>query len=173
MDTALTTVTRRRGSIDFSRPVEGAWRGAVGTLSGSLLTAAVAIVVLARPGLDLFPDAFVWFGCGLAMTLGSAGVSAALSGIERVVSFESTSATVREELRTRFGAGVRRRLAYEDCGSLGALREDLGGGASLWHLFLIDGRDGTAMEVGEFDSEAAMRNGVAAIAAIRPDIALG
>ena len=173
MEQTLTTVTRRRGSIDFSRPVDGAWRGAVGTLAGSLLTAAVAVVVMARPGFGLFPDAFVWFGCGLGIALGAAGVSAALSGIERVVSFEAASATVHEELRTRFGAGVRRHLAYEDCGSLGALREDLGGGASLWHLFLVDGRDGSAIEVGEFDSETAMRHGVAAIAAIRPDIALG
>lgn len=173
MEHVATTMKRRRGSVDFARPVDGAWRGAVGTLSGALLTAAVAVVVLARPGFDLFPDAFVWAGCGAAIALGSLGVSAALSGIERVVSFEAATATVVEELRTRFGAGVKRRLAYEECGTLGALREDFSGGASLWHLFLIDGRDGSAIEIGDFSDEATMRASAAAIAAVRPDIALG
>ena len=173
MEQLRTIVTRRRDAVDFARPVEGAWRGAVGTLSGALLTAAVSVVVLVRPGFDLFPDAFVWFGCGLAMTLGAAGVSAALSGIERVISFEGRSAAIVEEMRTRFGAGVRRHLAYEDCGALGALREDLASGRSLWHLFLIDGRDGSAIEIGDFSDEASMRASAAAIAAVRPDIALG
>lgn len=173
MEHVATRMSRRRGSIDFARPVDGAWRGAVGTLSGALLSAAVAVVVLARPGLALFPDAFVWAGAGAAIALGSFGVSAALSGIERVVSFEAATATVIEELRTRFGAGVKRRLGYEDCGSLGALREDFVGGGSLWHLFLIDGRDGSAIEIGDFSDEATMRASAAAIAAVRPDIALG
>ncbi len=173
MENGRTTITRGRGTIDFASPIDGAWRGAVGALGGALLTAAAAVVAMARPGLDLFPDAFVWFGSGLALALGAGGVSAALSGIERVVSFEVATASVIEELRTRFGAGVRRRLAYADCGTLGALREDLGAGRSLWHLFLIDGRDGSAMEIGDFDDEAAMRRGAAAIAAVRPDIVLG
>jgi hypothetical protein len=169
---AHTTVMQGKGSIGFAQPVEGAWRGAVGTLSGALLTAAVSVIVLARPGFDLFPDAFVWFGCGLSIALGSAGVTAALSGIERVVSFHGASASVVEELRTRFGTGISRHLSYEDCGSLGALREDVVGG-SVWHLFLIDARDGSAIEIGDFDSEEAMRRSAAAIAAVRPDIALG
>lgn len=173
MDSNDTIVTRRRGEIAFSRPVDGAWRGAVGTLSGALLTAAVSIVVLTRPGLELFPDALVWFGCGLGIALGSAGVSAALSGIDRVVSFHTKTETVVEELRARFGAGVRRRISHGENGSLGALREDLSGGGSLWHLFLIDRRDGTATEIGEFASEEALRHGVAELAAVRPDIALG
>lgn len=173
MGNGRTIITRGRESIDFARPVEGAWRGALGALGGAMSTAAIAVVALVRPGLDLFPDAFVWFGAGLGVAVGSAAVSAAAFGIERVVSFEAATASVVEELRTRFGAGVRRRVAYEDCGTLGALREDLGAGRSLWHLFLIDGRDGSAMEIGDFDSEAAMRRGAAAIAAVRPDIALG
>lgn len=168
-----TRITQDRGTVGFAQPVDGAWRGAVGTLGGALLTAAVSIVVLARPGLELFPDAFVWFGCGLSIVLGTVGVTAALSGIERVVSFHGATASVVEELRTRFGTGVRRRLAYEDCGTLGALREDLVGGGSLWHLFLIDARDGSAMEIGAFGSEDAMRRSAAAIASVRPDIALG
>jgi hypothetical protein len=172
MEHVATIMTRRRGSVDFSRPVEGSWRGAVGTLSGALLSAAVSVVVLLRPGFDLFPDAFVWMGCGAAIALGSTGVSAALSGIERIVSFETATATVIEELRTRFGAGMRRRLAVEGRARLGALREDLGG-ASLWHLLLIDGRNGSTIEIGDFADEASMRASAAAIAAVRPDIALG
>lgn len=173
METNHTTVTRGRGTIDFTQPVDGAWRGAVGTLGGALLTAAVSIVVLARPGFDLFPDTLVWIGCGLGIALGSFGISAALSGIDRVVSFRAATASVVEEVRTRFGTGIRRRLCLEECGALGALREDLAEGGSLWHLFLIDGRDGSAVPIGDFLTEAEMRRSAAAIAAVRPDIALG
>lgn len=168
-----TIVTCHEDAIDFSRPVDGTWRGAVGTLSGALLSAAVAIVVLARPSFDLFPDAFVWFGCGLGIALGSAGVSAALSGIDRVVSFRARGATVFEELRPRYGAVLRRRRVGGRGGALGALREDLAEGGSLWHLVLLDGKDGAAIEIGEFCSEEAMRCGVAELVALRPDIAVG
>ena len=168
-----TVVKRSRNAIAFTRPIDGTLRGAMAALGGGLVAAGVSLVGLLQPGLAAFPDAFVWFGCGGAVMLGSALTVAAVGGVERTVTFSGGSSSVIEDVRMFGGLAVRRRLGFESCGALGALREDRGDGGARWHLFLIDGEDGAAVAVGAFGSEDDMRGSVAAITAIRPDFALG
>ena len=91
-----------------------------------------------------------WSGsAAVSGSLGSFGISAALSGIDRVVSFRAATASVVEEVRTRFGTGIRQQLRLGKCRALKRAARDLAE-AAVWHLFLIDGRDGSAVPIGDF-----------------------
>ncbi|MER2606755.1 MAG: hypothetical protein ABTQ29_13050 [Siculibacillus sp.] len=169
----ITTITRTRGAIRFTRPVDGTLRLAVAVLGLGVAIGALVPVAMLRPGLAPFPDTFVWMTCGAGLALGSLMMAIGAWGIERTVAFQASSASILEEVRTFSGLTVRRRLGYEECGTLGAVREDRPDGRATWHLFLVDGGDGAAVEIADFGSEEEMRGTVAQIAAIRPDFALG
>lgn len=162
--------TERRGSVDISRPVEDRLRRIAAAVGAAAVVTGIAGLVVWRPSVLGFPDAGIFFVCAVAVTAGLLCLSFALYGGEWVVCFESSTGTVREELRTFGNFAAVHNFLFEDLSGLRAVRDD---GEQAYRLFMVEAENGRPLHLADFADEDTMRLAARAITAVHPGLRVG